>query len=118
MATSMVGIADVPPSSAAPVKGMREIHIKQALKAVQLPQGQPTVLRDARTTPNVFQGPLKNLERIPNGCARDSGSLCYDYRSGHAVYKPMRKLLPEIPGMTPHNLSIHHDKIVAQYTFK
>ena len=118
MATSMAGIADVPPSSAAPAKGIREIHIKQALKAVQLPQSQPTVLRVAPTTPNVFQGAPKNLEHIPNGCARDSGSLCYDYRSGHAVFKPMRKLLPEIPGMTPHNLSIHHDKIVAQYTFK
>ena len=55
---------------------------------------------------------------MPNGCAHNSAALCYDYRTGRAVYKPTRKLLPGIPGLTPHNLAIHRDRIVAQYTFK
>jgi hypothetical protein len=59
-----------------------------------------------------------NAEYLPHGCSRKGGALCFDYRSGHAVYKPMRKLLPEIPGMTPHNLSINRGRIIAQYTFK
>ena len=67
---------------------------------------------------DLFRDSPKNLENIPNSCSHNSSSLCFDYRTGRAVYKPMRKLLPSIPGMTPQNLSIRRDKIVAQYTFK
>jgi hypothetical protein len=62
--------------------------------------------------------PAGHLDSVPNSCARNGGGLCYDYRSGHAVYKPMRSLLPHIPGMTPQNLVIHRNRIVAKYTFK
>ncbi len=54
----------------------------------------------------------------PSHCARNSQSLCFDYRAGHVVYKPMRTLLPAIPGMTPHNLSFRRNRIVAEYSFK
>lgn len=64
----------------------------------------------------------KQTEWVANhasgGCPPDSGSLCNDYREGRVVYKPMRLLLPAILGMTPANLAVHRDKIVAQYTFK
>lgn len=54
----------------------------------------------------------------PNACGYDTSSLCYDYRTGSAVYKPMAALLPTIPGLTPQNLSIRHSTIVVSYTFK
>lgn len=58
------------------------------------------------------------LDSVPNSCARNGGGFCYDYRSGHTVYKPMRSLFPHIPGMTPQNPVIHRNRIVAKYTFK
>ena len=67
---------------------------------------------------SIFREAPKSLEQIPNACSKDTGSLCYDYRTGHAVYKPMHSLLPPISGMKPHNLSLRRDKIVAHYTFK
>ncbi len=80
--------------------------------------GSDYSLQPAHPLPDMLPNTPKNLEHLPNGCTNNSASLCFDYRSGRAVYKPMRKLLPEISGMMPHNLSIRRDKIVAQYTFK
>lgn len=67
---------------------------------------------------SVLPGTASNLSQVPNGCAHNQASLCFDYRTGHAVYKPLRQLLPAIPGMSPHNLSIRRDKILAEYSFK
>ena len=67
---------------------------------------------------NVLPGTASNLSQVPNGCAHNQASLCFDYRTGRAVYKPLRQLLPAIPGMSPHNLSIRRDKILAEYSFK
>ena len=63
-----------------------------------------TVHRDAKT--------------LPNACGHSTNSLCYDYRTGSAIYKPMAGLLPAIPGLTPQNLAIRRNAIVASYTFK
>ncbi len=63
-----------------------------------------TVRRDAKTP--------------PNACGHGTSSLCYDYRTGSAIYKPMAGLLPAIPGLTPRNLTIRRNAIVASYTFK
>ena len=118
MVISTVAMADVTPLSTPPVKVARTILIQQALGTVQRAQDLPTLTRQAYPAQNIAQDTPKNLDHLPNSCAQNSGSLCYDYRSGRAMYKPMRNLLPGIPGMTPHNLSLHRDKIVAQYTFK
>ena len=116
MAVATAGMAEAPPRNAAPVKITPEI-IRQALEVAPPSKDSPTLLRKDYQPNDIFHETPRNLEHIPNGCAHNTGSLCYDYRTGHAVYKPMRKLLPEIPGMTPHNISIRRDKIVAQYTF-
>ena len=118
MAISTSAMADVTPLSTPPVKVARTILIQQALATVQRAQDLPTLAHQEYPTQNIIQDTPKNLDHIPNSCAQSSGSLCYDYRSGHAMYKPMRNLLPGIPGMTPHNLSFHRDRIVAEYTFK
>lgn len=117
-AMSTLAKADVAPLSAPPVKVARTILIQQALGTVQQAQDMPTLARQEYPARNIVQGTPNNLDYLPNSCAQSSGSLCYDYRSGHAMYKPMRNLLPVIPGMTPHNLSLHRDRIVAEYTFK
>lgn len=117
-------MAEVSPKNFPVVKITPElIRLATATATGQTPRERTTPgsdysLQPAHPLPEILPNTSKNLEHLPNGCANNSASLCFDYRSGRAVYKPMRKLLPEILGMTPHNLSIRRDKIVAQYTFK
>lgn len=118
MTMATVGTAEVLPWSAVPVKLTREISIRQALHAVPSAASPQAVMGQQLPTHEIIASTPKNLDHLPNSCGQKSGSLCYDYRSGQAVYKPMRSLLPGIPGMTPHNISIRRDKILAQYSFK
>ena len=117
IAAPMLSMAEVPPRTGAPVAITPEML-----------QPVPTPLQPSKNAPyrpgkedeaqTIFRATPKTLEQIPNACSQSSGSPCFDYRNGHAVYKPMRTLLSAISGMTPHNLSLRRDKIVAQYTFK
>jgi hypothetical protein len=56
---------------------------------------------------------------VPNSCsASASTSLCYDYKSGRAVYKPTRNWMPDIPGMRPESITMKRDKLAFNYSFK
>jgi hypothetical protein len=55
---------------------------------------------------------------IPGSCAQAGDSLCYDYRQGRVVYKPARKLMPEISGLKRESLSVKRDKVTLNYSFK
>lgn len=115
--TPMLSMAEASPRGIAPVTIIPEM-IPQAAITVLPSRTAPYRLRKDVEPLTIFREEPKSLEQIPNACSKASGALCYDYRTGHAVYKPMRSLLPPISGMTPHNLSLRRDKIVAQYTFK
>ncbi len=54
---------------------------------------------------------------IPGSCSASGNSLCYDYRTGRAVYRPARNLMPEISGMKRESLSIKRDKVTFHYSF-
>jgi len=61
----------------------------------------------------------RNVKTLPNGCGgTGSNAVCYDYRSGSTVFKPMRNLLPTIPGLVAQNLTIHRHTLIASYNFK
>ena len=64
--------------------------------------------------------PPKSFDRepIPGACSTSGGALCYDYRTGRAVFKPARELMPEIGGMRRENLILKRDKITFNYSFK
>ena len=121
MATATVGMAEVSSGKMLPVKITLEV-IHQVARQELLEQpalrARPSLIRKENDSIDMFRGSQRNPQRLPNACDQNSGSLCFDYQSGRTVYKPMRKLLPEIPGMTAHNLSLRRNKIVAQYTFK
>ena len=70
--------------------------------------------------PTIFVLPSQHsVKTLLNGCgASGSNAICYDYRSGSAVFKPMRNLLPTIPGLMAQNLAIHRHTLVASYNFK
>ena len=57
-------------------------------------------------------------EPIPGSCANSNGTLCYDYRTGRAIYKPARELMPEIAGMHRESLTLKRDKITLNYSFR
>ena len=115
-----VGMAEV--TRSVPPAKMTPEMLKQASKALPSTTGLSYHLRAEDSAPQFAYTPLDSqLEQtrgLPHGCAQQSGALCYDYRAGNAVYKPMQKLLPAIPGMTPDNLSFRRNKIVARYSFK
>lgn len=117
IAAPMLSMAEAPPRTGAPVTITQEM-LQQAPTPLQPSKSAPARLGGEIEPQIIFREIPKTVEQIPNACSRTSGSLCFDYRTGHAVYKPMRTLLPAISGMTPHNLSLRRDKIVAQYTFK
>ena len=64
--------------------------------------------------------PPKNLDRepIPGACSTSVGALCYDYRTGRAVFKPARELMPDISGMRRENITLKRDKVTFSYSFK
>lgn len=55
---------------------------------------------------------------LPGSCGSAGDNLCYDYRQGRVVYKPARKLMPEIAGLKRESLSIKRDKVTLNYSFK
>ena len=125
LAVSGTGMADVPALkpvgvtiTPAIIRQASQVSQVSSSQISQLPSGPAANLSNLSPSHDIFRDTPKNLDGIPNGCARNSASLCYDYRSGRAIYKPTRRLLPAIPGMTPHNLAVHRNKVVAQYTFK
>jgi hypothetical protein len=55
-------------------------------------------------------------ERSRSSCAGTT-DLCYDTNSGHLVYKPARRFMPDIPGLRAENISVRRDRIVFRYSF-
>jgi hypothetical protein len=53
----------------------------------------------------------------PNACSADSSMLCYDYRTGRAVFKPTRHLVPPIPGLKAESITLKRDKLAINYSF-
>ncbi len=69
--------------------------------------------------------PIPDLDFVPHPEARRGSpsscdgqrSLCYDPTNGHIVYKPARKLMPQISGLQRENISLKRDRIVFRYSF-
>lgn len=52
------------------------------------------------------------------GCAIAQREVCYDAASGQVVYRPARKYMPHIEGLTPENVSLRRNRLVFTYSFK
>ena len=56
-------------------------------------------------------------EGARSACGIDS-TWCYDAtEGGRIVYKPARRFMPQINGLTPENISVKRDRIVFRYSF-
>jgi hypothetical protein len=61
--------------------------------------------------------PSANGAAPPNACTANSSSLCYDYRTGRAVFRPAKQLLPPVPGLTPESITLKRDRLALNYSF-
>ncbi|HUI98886.1 MAG TPA: hypothetical protein VLY46_01570 [Usitatibacter sp.] len=52
----------------------------------------------------------------PWSCHGDK-TLCYDPSTGHIVYKPIRKFMPDIPGLQREDISLNRRRILFKYSF-
>ena len=113
-------------SLAAPPGEAAEGRAPQQPQPLQL-RPKAAVISVAQHAPFLAHAVAPDLELMPridhrheasrSSCS-GSSSLCYDPYSGRIVYKPARAFMPDIPGLTPHNISVKRDRIVFRYTFK
>lgn len=68
-------------------------------------------------TSDLLKPPSNNNVAPPNSCSANSSSLCYDYRTGRAVFKPTKRLLPAVPGLTPESITLKRDRLALNYSF-
>lgn len=78
---------------------------------------RPFLLEPENELPGVTFNSRLEREKIAGSCAASSASLCYDYRTGRAVYRPAREWMPEINGLRRESMSVKRDKVVLQYSF-
>jgi len=85
------------------------IEPPQSVHAPFLPDADVEPVLDLLPHPEARRG-------SPSSCANDH-DFCYDPTNGHIVYKPARKLMPDIPGLKRENISVKRDRIVFRYSF-
>jgi hypothetical protein len=66
----------------------------------------------------LIPAPGLDREPIPGSCNVSASMVCYDYKDGRTVFKPTRKLMPEIAGMRRESMTLKRDKITMNYSFK
>ena len=76
----------------------------------------PFVAPLGESAPDLMPRHDHRLEQSRSSCSGER-TLCYDQESGRIVYKPARNLMPDIPGLTPENISVKRDRIVFRYSF-
>lgn len=75
--------------------------------------------RIARPAPPEFAWQAPVTARGPRGaCEATASDLCYDALEGRIVYRPARRLLPAVEGLTPESLAVRRDRIVLRYSFR
>jgi len=61
----------------------------------------------------------ERLMRGPQGaCEFSTHDVCYDAADARLVYRPARRYMPRIEGLTPENVQLRPNRIVLKYSFK
>ncbi len=124
MKLAVLAIALVLASVAAPAAGASEaksleLKPKAAFVPAALPGNSAPFMAPAPApAPQLDLAPHEIAhEANPSSC--ENGHLvCYDAgNGGHLVFKPARRLMPDIPGLRAENLTVKRDRIVFHYTF-
>jgi hypothetical protein len=113
----VAGLAAAPNmTAAADLRPALELKPKAALMAAVAYNSAPFVA--AASTPELHFAPQRENPQVQSrsSCNADR-DLCYDANSGHIVFKPIRRFMPDLPGMTPENITVKRDRITLRYSF-
>ena len=105
---NMAGAADTRPAL--------ELKPKAALMAA-VPNNSAPFVAPASGPELHFAPPRDNAPAQSRSSCNADRDLCYDANSGHIVFKPARQFMPDLPGMTPENISVKKDRIILRYSF-
>ena len=68
--------------------------------------------------PALDLAPRASQRHSPNSACGPESTLCYDMSDGgRIVFRPARKLMPDLPGLTRENISVKRDRVVFRYSF-
>jgi hypothetical protein len=107
-----------------PALAQEHLSLKLQAKSVQqsgtVAPFNPGLVDVDVSVPLAQLAPPKKLDREPisGSCSAGGGALCYDYRTGPAVFTRGRDLMPEISGMRRDSLTLKRDKVTFNYSFK
>jgi hypothetical protein len=51
-------------------------------------------------------------------CQHSANDLCYDLSEGRVSYRPIRRYMPRVDGLTAESISVRHDRVVFKYSFR
>ena len=113
----VLGTAAAPAASANETKSL-ELKPKAAFVAAAMP-GTAAPFVAAAPSPEHVDFAMHEIAHEPNPSSCENGHLvCYDgANGGHLVFKPARRLMPDIPGLRAENLTVKKDRIVLHYSF-
>ena len=67
--------------------------------------------------PDFFAPPEESRNPLKSACDSNASSLCYDMADRRLVYRPARKLMPQVDGLRAESVSVRKDRIVLKYSF-
>lgn len=97
--------------------GPLQLRSKSAIATAVPHRSAPYVnaLGEPEPSPLVPPRDLRH-DQSRSSCESDR-DLCYDPGSNRIVYRPARRYMPELPGLTPESISVKRDRIIFKYTF-
>ena len=97
-----------------------QLRPKEALAAAALSPGQGNApfVTPLQQDPSLDFAPHAAQRHSPNSACGPESTLCYDMSDGgHIVFRPARRLMPDIAGLTRENITVKRDRIIFRYSF-
>lgn len=119
MRGSLVLVLLVAALPAAAAEGVELSHRARTQAAASVAKSAEAPFRSARDPMPELLMREEQERRLPKGaCEHNTTSLCYDLADRRVVYRPARKLMPQIEGLRAESVSLRHDKVVLKYSFR
>ena len=68
--------------------------------------------------PQLLMQEEQDRRGLRGSCETAAKDLCFDAADGRVVYRPARKYMPKLDGLTPENVSLRGHRITFKYSFK
>jgi hypothetical protein len=99
--------------------GLDFMDAKAIAKAQASASGQPPFTSSRRDPMPELLLREEQQRRGPQAACNNTGAdVCYDLAAGRIVYRPARRYMPGIDGLTAESISLRHDRIILKYSFR